>query len=543
MDDRPLNKNKIRSMHIYHRSFNLAMLLLGFLFASCTSDPSPIANPNIVIIYTDDQGYGDVGALNPDAKFSTPNMDRIANEGIIFTDGHSSDGVCTPSRYSLLTGRYSWRTHLKKGVLQADGPCLIESERETIASFLNKRGYHTAMVGKWHLQMEFAGELGASRNWTVPVTGGPVDHGFDYFYGIPASMNYGILTYLENNRVLEPPSLWTKKKVVSDPRSFRDYVRPHDYRMTPPYENAPGEGGGWIEVAPSFNDELVLENFASKAVSYIDKIASEQNPFLLYVPLTSPHLPHCTHPDFKGKSNCGEYGDFMEETDYRVGQILDALDANGLADNTLVIFSSDNGAETNYHYQRDTHQHLSSLHFKGGKRDIYEGGHRVPFFMRWPAVIRAGSKVDAPVCQTDFLATIADILGENLADDSGEDSYSLLPAMKGEKYDKSMRGPVIHHSASGHFSIRDGRWKLNMFRGSGGSLQPRFVAPTAGDAPYELYDIDVDPGESSNLYFEHQDIVRRLEDKITELIVRGRSTPGEPQKYVSEPWEQVTWIN
>ena len=217
-------------------------------------------------------------------------------------------------------------------------------------------------------------------------------------------------------------------------------------------------------------------------------------------------MPHCTHPDFKGRSDCGNYGDFMEETDYRVGQVLDALDANDIADNTLVIFTSDNGAETNYQYHKETYEHQSSLNFKGGKRDIYEGGHRVPFMMRWPAKIKAGSNIDMPVCQTDYLATVADIVGASLPDNVGEDSYSLLPMMKGEIEDNHLRGPVIHHSASGHFSIRDGKWKLNMLRGSGGSLTPIFIDVEEGMAPYELYDLDVDPGENNNLYFQHPEI-------------------------------------
>lgn len=524
----------------------LSVLLLLFLASFSYAQTNSEANekPNIVIIYTDDQGYGDVAALNPEAKFKTPNMDRIANEGVIFTDGHSSDGVCTPSRYSLLTGRYSWRTSLKKGVLRADGSCLIEKGRTTIASLLRENGYNTAMVGKWHLQMDFVGKEGKDRDWSAPFKDGPIDHGFDYFFGIPASMNYGILTYLENDRLLDPPVLWTKKKVVSDPRSFRDHARPNDYRMTPPYQSEPGSKG-WVEVAPSFNDELVLETFAAKAVANINEAAKEAKggkPFFLYMPITSPHLPHCTHPDFKGKSDCGNYGDFMQETDYRVGQVLDALDANGIAENTLVIFSSDNGAETNYQYHKETYQHYSSLHFKGGKRDIYEGGHRVPFLMRWPAAIKAGTKVDIPVCQTDYLATIAEIIGVSLPDNAGEDSYSLLPAMKGEKYNSTLRGQVIHHSASGHFAIREGKWKLNMLRGSGGSLQPTFLEPQTGEAPFELYNLEDDPGETTNLYFEYPSIVDRLKLRITEIVENGRSTPGAPQDFVKENWNQLTWM-
>jgi arylsulfatase A len=217
---------------IMYRSGFLLILILSIL-GSCISPNQKPLKPNIIIIYTDDQGYGDVSALNPGAKLRTPNMDKLANEGVVFTDGHSSDGVCTPSRYSMLTGRYSWRTSLKKGVLAADGPCLIEKDRMTIASLLRDHGYKTAMVGKWHLHMEFEGSVGKNRDWSAPFRDGPIERGFDYYFGIPASMNYGILTFLENDRVLDPPVLWTRKKIDITPRT---------YRMTPPYETKPQEG-------------------------------------------------------------------------------------------------------------------------------------------------------------------------------------------------------------------------------------------------------------------------------------------------------------
>lgn len=518
----------------FNRFFSIPVCCFYFIFSAFLGC-AQTSKPNIVIIYTDDQGYGDVSALNPEAKFKTPNIDKLANEGLIFTDGHSSDAVCTPSRYSLLTGRYSWRTSLKKGVIGSDGSCLIEKDRMTIASLLKDNGYNTAMVGKWHLQMEFEGSLkNGGRDWSKPFTDGPTEKGFDYFFGIPASMNYGILTYLENNRVLDPPTLFTKKKMDITPRT---------YRMTPPYEEEKSKG--YIEVAPSFNDELVLKTFASKAVEYINKSANEAKngkPFFLYLPLTSPHLPHCTHPDFQGHSNCGNYGDFMEETDYRVGQVLEALKANGLEENTLVIFSSDNGAESNYAYQRDTYQHYSCMNFKGGKRDIYEGGHRVPFLMRWPKVIEAGGKVGSPVCQSDYLATIADMLGATLPDNAGEDSYSLYPMMKDTSTNQNLDRAVIHHSITGHFAIRVGKWKLNMLRGSGGSLKPVIIKPDLGEALFELYDMENDPGETTNLFFEQPEIVERLSEKITQIIKNGRSTDGTPQPFVKDNWKQLTWM-
>lgn len=520
----------------YSKIFTFFIGSFLFCMSSCTSKAKIENKPNIVIIYTDDQGYGDVSALNPEAKFKTPNMDKIANQGIVFTDGHSSDAVCSPSRYTLLTGRYSWRTSLKKSVLRADGPCLIEKDRMTIASMLKENAYNTAMVGKWHLQMEFVGKKGEGRDWSKPFTDGPIEKGFDYFFGIAASMNFGVLSLLENDKVLNPPTLYTHKK--------RD-VTPHTFRFTPPYDEEYKKGN--IEVAPSFNDELVLEKLAGKAVEYINKSAEDAKkgkPFFLYFALTSPHLPHCTHPDFQGKSNCGNYGDFMMETDYRVGQVLAALKENGLEDNTLVIFSSDNGAESNYVYQRDTYQHYSCMNFKGGKRDIYEGGHRVPFLMRWPGVIKAGSKVNVPVCQSDYLATIADIVGASIPDNAAEDSYSLLPLMtdEGTESYQSDRA-VIHHSFTGHFAIRQGKWKLNMLRGSGGSLKPKVFEPAEGEATYELYDIENDPSEMTNLYFEYPKVVEKLKKEITAIIKNGRSTAGAPQDFVKEDWKQVTWMN
>jgi len=503
-------------------------------------------HPNIVIIYTDDQGYGDVSALNAEAKFRTPNIDKLVSEGITFIDGHSSDAVCTPSRYTLLTGRYSWRTSLKKGVLEADGPCLIEKDRMTIASLLKEYGYNTAMVGKWHLQMDFAGIKGENRDWSEPFTEGPIEYGFDYFFGIPASMNYGVLTYLENDRVLDPPVLWTKKKKNPNPRSFHEAVRPFDYRMTPPFQEEPGKKGFWVETAPSFNDEQVLEKFANKAVEYINRVAEDARngtPFFLYFPMSSPHLPHCTHPDFQERTNCGNYGDFMEETDFRIGQVLDAISENRLKENTLVIFSSDNGAETNYAYWLEKYNHRSCMNFKGGKRDIYEGGHRVPFIMRWPRAINPGSKVDMPVCQSDFMATIADIVGAELPDNAAEDSHSLLPLIsENASGEYQSDRAVIHHSSSGYFAIRKGKWKLNMFRGSGGSLVPRFIEPKEGEAPYELYNMETDPGETTNLYFEHPEIVNELKTEISKIIKTGRSTAGTPQEYVKDNWKQVTWM-
>lgn len=515
-----------------HTSLTLAALLLVPL-NTLTATDAP--RPNIVVIYTDDQGYGDMSTLNPKSKFQTPNLDRIAREGMIFTDGHCADTVCTPSRYALMTGRYAWRTSLKSGVLHAEGDCLIAKERMTVASMLKQNGYRTAMFGKWHLQMKFPGSVG-KRDWSQPITDGPTEHGFDDFFGIPASMNYGVLTFIENQHVTDPPSLWTHRKQMKEH---------HTFRFMPPYD-AERQGARDIEIAPSFRDDICLKVCAEKTVDYIARYAAEAKagkPFFIYLALNSPHLPHCAAPEFAGKSKVDAYGDFMLETDHRVGQVMAALDEHGLARDTLVFQSSDNGPETGYAERIKEFQHASSGELKGGKRDIYEGGHRVPFVMRWPAVIKAGRTCDEPVGQVDLLATCADIVGAKLPPDAAEDSYSLLAAMRGEDYARPLRGPLMHHSGSGYFAIRDGQWKLNLFRGSGGSLAPHFIEPKPGEAPFELYDMKQDWRETTNAYDQHADIVERLKGTATKIVREGRSTPGVAQQNDGEQlWPQLTWI-
>ncbi|MCP5114627.1 MAG: arylsulfatase [bacterium] len=461
--------------------------------------------PNIVLIYTDDQGYGDASALNPEAKFQTPNIDRLAAEGLTFTDGHAPDTVCTPSRYGLLTGRYSWRTRLKKGVMGAEGECLIADGRVTLASLLAEHGYNTAMVGKWHLGMQFAGAKGR-RDWDAPVRDGPVAKGFGYFFGIPASMNYGILTYIENDRVTAPATLWTRKKP--------NRIAIDDYRIAPPYSEDPA--GYNLEVAANFVDAEALTVFTRKALDWIDKTPKDA-PFFLYLSYTSPHKPVIPIERFRGKSKAGAYGDFVTETDHHVGRILDALDHHELANDTLVIFTSDNGPENTYRKRTRMYNHRSAGELRGGKRDLYEGGHRVPFLVRWPAHIKAGRVSDEPVCQTDLLATVADILEADLPEGAAEDSFSLLPALLDRQYEAPLRGPIIHHSASGHFAIRDGRWKLNL--------------PQAGP---ELFDLSADLSEKRNVASENPAVVERLKATLTSIVQAG--TDG------ARWWPQMTWI-
>ena len=480
-------------------------LLVPCLLLLCgcaVTPPGAPRRPNVVILYTDDQGYGDCSALNPNAKFATPNMDRIAREGLAFTDGHSAGTVCTPSRYALLTGRYPWRTHMKGGVLGADADCLIEDGRTTIASLLRDCGYSTAIFGKWHLGMQIPGTPG-EHDWSASVTDGPLQKGFETFYGLPASMNFGALTWFDGDRATAPATMWTRKKFPSAEIT----TPPLDYRMAPPYDDE-RQTDQDVEVAPGFADVDALRIITERAVEYIEARAS--GPFFVYVAFTSPHLPHCTAPEFRGTSGMGNYGDFMLETDHRVGQILDALDRCGLARDTLVVLTSDNGPENNYKDWLRIYGHECSGGFRGGKRDVYEGGHRVPFLVRWPRVVAAGRTSDEPVGQVDLLATVADVVGAELQPGQGEDSFSFLPVLRCEPFPRPLRDPLVHRGR-GQFAIRDGRWKLVFGKNPDDRGAP--------GPPAELFDLEADPAETADVLTDHPDVVEQLRRRAQEIVL------------------------
>ena len=485
--------------------------------------------PNIVIIYTDDQGFGDVSSMNADAKFDTPNLDRLAREGISFTNAHSSDSVCTPSRYGLLTGRYAWRTKLKKGVMVAEGKCLIDDQTLTLPAMLKDNGYATAMVGKWHLGMTFNGRRG-QRDWSLPVTDMPLDKGFDYFFGIPASLNYGILAWFEGRHAKVPPTLFTAKK-----RNKRHV----DYRIKPPYQASAAETKqvlkkAGFEVAADFIDNQCLTRFTDQALTWMGqhlesgaKDSSAVKPFFLYLPFTSPHYPVCPLPEFHGKGDCGGYGEFMIETDYRVGQILDFLDQKGIADNTLVILTSDNGPETSWKKRIDDFGHHSNGNYRGGKRDIYEGGHRVPFLVRWPQGISdPGRTTDRLTGQTDVFATIAQMLKVRLSEDAAVDSCSFASVLQNST-DDSQRLALVNHGVKGRFAVTQGAWKLVM--------------------PYqklnaELYNLKIDPSEKTNLFDQRPKVVKELTSQITKIVSRGRTTDGDVQANDTGYWADLAWL-
>ncbi len=485
----------------------------------------PLARPNIIVIYTDDQGYGDASVQNPNAKFQTPHLDRLAHEGIRFTNAHSADAVCTPSRYALLTGRYCWRTTLKQKVLGADHPCLIPDQRVTLASLLRERGYHTAMVGKWHLGMDIPGEKG-DRDWTQPVRDMPLDKGFDYFYGIPASLNFGVLAWFEGRFAPVPPTLFTAKK--PNPRAG-------DYLIEPPYQSTAEDahavlGRPPIEVAPDFVDNQCLTRFTDQAIDWIQSKthdAKHGQPFFLYLPYTSPHYPVCPLPQFQGQGQAGAYGEFMIETDHHIGRLMDHLEEAGLDDNTLLIFSSDNGAENAWKRRIEEFGHHSNGVYRGGKRDIYEGGHRVPFIVRWPAGIpQPGRTWDGSVGQVDLLATLAQLTHAPLADDAAEDSHSFLSVLRNPAA-AHQRLPLINHGFKGRMSVTDGPWKLIF---------------ALGDHGQELYHLGDDPAEQHNLADQHPDVAERLQQQATQIVLNGRTTPGPPQPNDTPHWDHLTWI-
>ena len=514
---------------------NILILLALALCTLGTSLRAAASRPNIILIYVDDMGYGDASCLNPQAKFKTPNIDRLAKEGMAFTDGHCSGTVCTPSRYGLLTGRYSWRTTLKRGVMGAEGACLIADGRMTLASFLGDNGYTTAMVGKWHLGMDFPGRKG-NRDWKQPVKDMPLDKGFDYFWGIPASMNYGVLAWFEGRYARVPPTLFTSKKPSK--------IAIADYRIMPPYQKTPKEApvpeesggrkmslkGKGLEVAPDFVDIECLDRFTTQSLKWLDgraKASRNGKPFFLYLPYTSPHKPVIPIAKFRGLGKAGAYGEFMIETDWHIGRILKWLDDEKLTENTMVIFTSDNGPEKTWSKRIELYAHHSNGIYRDGKRSIYEGGHRVPFIIRWPAKVKANSKWNQPVCQTDLLATFANMLDKKLPENSGEDSDSFFGVLTGTKETVS-RVPMVHHSSQGRYAIREGKWKL--------------VMEDARKNKRELYDLGADPRETKNLISEHPDIERKLTARLTALINSGRSTPGKSQKNDTPLWHDLVWI-
>ncbi|WP_395749522.1 arylsulfatase [Prosthecobacter sp.] len=443
--------------------------------------------PNIIFLMCDDLGYGDVHCLNPaHGKIATPGIDRLAAQGMTFTDAHSGSSVCTPTRYGVMTGRYSWRTKLQNGVVEGFAPSLIAKERPTVASFLKSAGYHTAIIGKWHLNFEYldpqTGKPYRAKEFNTPPIGakipdGPVTRGFDFYHGFHHARDMEAV--IENNTVIE-------------------------------------------------HDEVVhmLPRLRRKAVEFIDSRKGKQEPFFLYLPLGSPHTPIVPSTEWQGRSGLGDYGDYVMQTDDVAVAVSEALERNGMTSNTLVIFTSDNGCSKAAGIDKLAKQgHQVSANMRGSKADIWDGGHRIPFIVRWPDQIAAGSTSSQLICLVDFFATAAEIVGRPVPAGSCEDSVSFLPALKGQPIVSTRHG-VIHHSISGHFAYRQGPWKLALARGSGGWSSPNENQMPAGSPKGQLYDMQNDIGETTNLFESKPEIVNQLLDLMKADIERGRSTAG-----------------
>jgi arylsulfatase A len=496
-------------------------------FANAAGD-----KPNIVYILCDDLGYGDVRCLNPEGKIATPRMDALARDGMIFTDAHSGSAVCTPTRYGILTGRYAWRSKLQNGVLGGLSPSLIEPGRMTVASLLKQHGYHTACVGKWHLGLDWVKQTGKdvtelaiespeqvkNVDYSKPFANGPLTRGFDEYFGISASLDMVPYTFLRNDRV------------ESLPTTEKSFAMMH------------GREGGKTRfgpAAPEFEDAHVLPALTKEVIRIVgDRSAAAKagTPFFIYVPLASPHTPICPTKEWQGKSGLNPYADFVMHTDHCIGQMVDAIDQAGLKDNTLIVVTSDNGCSPQAKYEDLLPKgHNPSHVFRGTKADIFEGGHHIPFIVRWPSRVKAGTKTDQTVWLGDLMATCAEIVGAKLPDNAGEDSASILPLLEG-KSSGPIHEAVVHHSINGSFAIRQGEWKLALCRDSGGWSAPRpnNVKESEGLPAVQLFNLSAEINEQSNLEAKHPEVVMRLRALLEKYVAEGRSTPGAPQKNAVE---------
>ncbi|PWJ57879.1 arylsulfatase A-like enzyme [Dyadobacter jejuensis] len=485
--------------------------------------------PNIIYILADDLGIGDVSAFNAQSKLNTVHIDKLSQDGMIFTDAHTSSAVCTPTRYSILTGRYNWRTHLKNGVLSGFSKSLITPERTTVAKVLHDKGYTTAFVGKWHLGWDWAlkpfkknlDDLNAHPevDYSQALTSGPNDIGFDYSYGFSGSLDMAPYVYVENGKATALPTDTTIS--VEDKGFWRKGV-----------------------TSPDFVHAEVLQHVTDKSIAFINKNASNEKPFFLYFALPAPHTPILPTTEFLGKSNTNFYGDFVLQVDDVVGQIEAVLKEKGISDNTLIIFTSDNGCSPKANFNELARvSHDPSYIYRGHKADIYEGGHRVPFVVKWPKQVPAGTKSTQTICTTDFFATAAEITGYKMDDTMGEDSYSFLNILKDPKNAKASREATVHHSIDGRFAIRKDQWKLVLWPGSGGWTSPKSAKELDGLPPYQLFDLDKDPAEENNLYASNPAKVKELEALMKKYINEGRSTPGKIQKNDEvKEWKQLEWM-
>jgi len=505
---------------VAHQRARSVVTVAGLLLmaqAVLQASDAPPHKPNIVILYADDMGYGDLGVQNPDSRIPTPHLDQLAAQGTRFTDAHSSSGVCTPSRYALLHGRYHWRKF--HGIVDSFDPPVLDSERTTLPELLKAKGYKTACIGKWHLGWDWnmiqrpgAAPIGRAKkapggfpasdfDWGKPIPGGPLSHGFDFYFGDDVP-NFPPYAWFENDRVITEPNV-----PLATPESTAEGA----------WEARPG---------PSVKDWdfwAVMPKLTERAIEWIGR-QTQDEPFFLYFPFTSPHAPIVPTPEFVGKSQAGGFGDFVMQTDHTVGRVLQALQDGGFADNTLVIFTSDNGPE-HYAYERVRKFHHRSMGpLRGVKRDLWEGGHRVPFIARWPGKVPAGNVRGGLLSQIDLFATIATVVGADIPPGTAEDSYSQFAFLTGES--PSARDLLVHNTNANGYAIRRGDWVLIAAKSGGITKVPEWFDPangyTSNPHPGELYNLHDDLGQKHNLYAEHPDKVRELMDELDNVRGKGQ---------------------
>ncbi|MFC4992125.1 sulfatase family protein [Rubritalea tangerina] len=471
---------------------------------------------NVLVLYADDLGYGDLGCYDHASKIPTPHLDKLAGEGMRFTDGHSSSGICTPSRYALLTGRHHWRDF--HGIVNAMGRSVFKPERLTLPEMLQEKGYTTGAIGKWHLGWDWnairkegaaKGHHFSAYDWTQSIPDGPLAHGFDYYFG-DTVINFPPYTWIENDKVVKAPD------TMLDTKSFKKIK----------------EGGWEMRKGPMVKGWDPYENIpvtTAKGVEWIKKQAASEKPFFLYFAYPSPHAPIIPNDAFDGSSKAGPYGDFVVETDASVGELLKAVKDSGQEENTIVIFSADNGPEK-YAYKRDEKfQHWSAAPLRGLKRDIYEGGHRVPFLIKYPGVTKPGSVSDSLVSQIDIMATLARVVDYRLPDEgAAEDSYDLTPILKDAKV--SVRDEHVHNTFAKAYAMRQGDWVLvtaksgyHSGRNAGWEKKRGYAPDDKGEV--ELYNLREDLGQKVNLAAKHPEKVKVMLDRLKEIQDQGYSAP------------------
>lgn len=466
----------------------VAFLCCFLLLGGCTTENDSEEPPNVVFILADDMGYGDLGSYNADSQIPTPHLDQLAEQGMRFTDAHAPGTLCVPSRYGLLTGRFPHREEMSDWTERP----LINSNHPTIASLLNDRGYATYMVGKWHLGFEGGTEYDCSK----PLRGGPVDRGFDHYFGIPASLDIPPYFYVRDDRCVAAPT-----DTISGNRSEKEI-----------WTDIQGPFWRGGDIAPNLQLDQVLPRLEEEAVNYLDAHEEnrDQQPLFLYLALTAPHTPWLPPDSLRGTSGAGLYGDFAVQVDGVVGRVMNALDRRGMRENTLVVFTSDNGPV--WYDEDERHfDHRSAHVYRGMKGDAWEGGHRMPFIARWPDHIPAGTVSDQLLTFTDMLPTLADLIGSPLPPDS-TDGYNVRPVLTADRDTIARDGAVINSLSS--LTVRDGPWKLIPGLGSGGFTSPRTRTPGPDDPEGQLYYLGNDPAEQNNLYDERPEVVERLTDQL-----------------------------